>query len=68
MDDETKDHGEKAAGRIVYLTEGVGILALILGAVSTIALEGPSQWYALAAFVFVAAVAFGMLANAVLRR
>jgi hypothetical protein len=33
-----------------------------------VTLDGPSQWYAVAALLFVAATAFGLLANAVLRR
>jgi len=68
MADDEKDHGRSVAGRIVYLAEAVGVIALLLGAASMIALKDASQWYALAAFLFVAAVAFGLLANAVLRR
>ena len=66
MDDN--DHGQKVAGRIVYELEAVGVLALILSVACIVTLEGASQWYAVAAFLLVAAVAFGMLANAVLRR
>lgn len=66
MDD--KDHGQKIAGRIIYECEAVGVLALVMGGASMVALDAASQWYALAAFLFVAAVAFGLLANAALRR
>jgi hypothetical protein len=68
MSDEEKDHGEKVAGRIVYELEAVGVVALILAVASMATLDGASQWYAVAGFLFVAAVAFGFLANAVLRR
>jgi hypothetical protein len=67
-DDDQQDHGQSVAGRIVYELEAVGVLALILAVASMVTLEGASQWYAVAAFLFVSAVAFGMLANAVLRR
>ena len=66
MDD--KDHGQSVAGRIVYELEAVGVVALILAVAAMVYLDSPSQWYAVAAFLFVAAVAFGLLANAVLRR
>jgi len=68
MEDDGKDHGQKVAGRIVYEVEAVGIVALVLAGASMVALDGASQWYAVAAFLFVSAVAFGLLANAVLRR
>ncbi len=67
MEDE-KEHGERVAGRIVYEAEAVGILALLLALGAVIALDGAAQWYAMAGFLFAAAVAFGLLANAVLRR
>jgi len=66
MDD--KDRGQSVAGRIVYELEAVGLLALVLAVAAMVQLDGPSEWYAVAAFLFAAAVAFGMLANAVLRR
>jgi hypothetical protein len=62
------DGGQRVAGRIVYELEAVGVVALILAIAAMIALGGPEQWYAVAAFLFVSAVAFGLLANAVLRR
>jgi hypothetical protein len=65
---DEKDHGASVAGRIVYELEAVGLLALVLAVAVIVTLDGASQWYAVAAFLFVAAVAFGMLANAVLRR
>jgi len=66
MDD--KDGGQNVAGRIVYELEAVGLLALVLAVAAMVTLDGASQWYAVAAFLFASAVAFGMLANAVLRR
>jgi hypothetical protein len=68
VDDDKQDHGRSVAGRIVYELEAVGVVALILSVAAMVALDGASQWYAVAGFLFVAAVAFGMLANAVLRR
>ena len=67
---DEKDHGARVAGRIVYELEAVGLLALVLAVVALVSLQDmeQAQWYAVAAFLFVAAVAFGMLANAVLRR
>jgi hypothetical protein len=66
MDD--KDHGQKVAGRVVWEAEGVGVIALVFAGVSMSRLSGASEMYAVAAFLFVAAVAFGLVANAVLRR
>lgn len=63
-----KAHGERVAGRIIYEAEAVGVLAVIFSAFAIVELDGPEQWYAVAAFLFVAAVAFGLLANAVLRK
>ncbi len=63
-----KEHGERVAGRIVYEAEAVGVGALVLAAVSVAKIEGDVEWFAAAAFMLVAAVAFGLLANAVLRR
>lgn len=63
-----KAQGERVAGRIVYEAEAVGVLAVIFTVFAIVELDGPEQWYAVAAFLFVAAVAFGLLANAVLRR
>lgn len=68
MDEKDKDHGQSVAGRIVYELEAVGLLALVLAVAAMVALDGASQWYAVVGFLFVAALAFGMLANAVLRR
>ena len=65
---DEKDHGQSVAGRIVYELEAVGLLALVLAVAAIVTLEGASQWYAVAGFLFVSAVAFGFLANAVLRR
>ena len=65
---DENDHGQKVAGRIIYECEAVGVISLIMGGVAMVALDAASQWYALAAFLFVAAVAFGLLANAALRR
>lgn len=65
---DEREQGQRNAGRIVYELEAVGVLALIVGAASMFMLDSPSRWYALAAFFLVAAVAFGFLANAVLRR
>ena len=68
MDEKDKDHGQSVAGRIVYELEAVGLLALVLAVAAMVTLDGAAEWYAVAAFLFVAALAFGMLANAVLRR
>ena len=65
---DEKDHGTSVAGRIVYELEAVGLLALVLAVAAMVTLDGAAEWYAVAAFLFVAALAFGMLANAVLRR
>ena len=65
---DDKDHGQRVAGRIVYELEAVGMLALVCAVMSMVELEGAPQWYAISAFLFVSAVAFGLLANAVLRR
>jgi hypothetical protein len=63
-----QDQGRSVAGRIVYELEAVGAMSLVLAVAAMVALDGASQWYAVAAFLFVSAVAFGFLANAVLRR
>lgn len=63
-----QDQGRSVAGRIVYELEAVGAVALVLAVASMVTLDGAAQWYAVAAFLFVSAVAFGFLANAVLRR
>jgi hypothetical protein len=68
MTDDGKDHGQSVAGRIVYELEAVGVVALILAVAAMVTLDGAEQWYAVAAFLFVSAVSFGSLANAVLRR
>jgi hypothetical protein len=65
---DEKEHGEKVAGRIIYELEAVGVISLVLGAVAVVVIEGIEQWYALAGFLLVSAVAFSGLANAVLRR
>jgi hypothetical protein len=67
MDNE-RSHGERVAGRILYQTEAVGVVALVLSVVAVLKTEGDLEWFAGAAFLLVAAVAFGLLANAVLRR
>jgi len=67
-DDDKQDHGQSVAGRIVYELEAVGVVALILAVAAMVDVEGASRWTTVAAFLFVSAVAFGLLANAVLRR
>lgn len=62
------DRGSAVAGRTVLQLEGVGVLAIVLAVAALVTIDGPSQWYAVAALLFVAATAFGFLANAVLRR
>lgn len=63
-----REHGERVAGRIVFEAEAVGIAGLVLAAVAIFELDGAAQWYAAAGFLAASALAFGLLANAVLRR
>jgi hypothetical protein len=67
MEDQ-RERGERVAGRILFEAEAVGVAALIGAVVAPFFIEGDEEWFAVAAFFLAAALAFGLLANAVLRR